>query len=369
MNILTLFRFLIGMPQSVTHLKIPHLNFEFANVFHEVHLPNVIHLDLDSKLRRKRNFDDNEIKALAKCFINLKSICINNAPVDNYIYKVMMINLNNIEELSVLRAENIDDISLNYMGKYCMNLKKLSIGGSPKVYNTGFTYIGIQGLFQEKIKLESICIEYCTKIGDESIEIISNKCQNTLQKFCLIRNSYEKCCKISDKAISYLKQCTQLTHLTFNYVRKFAEEFPVHLSKLINIKYLNFTECPILEDLSILSESCPVLEEINLSGDSWVRKIAILGLSKHKNLRVLHLGHLEHGESQCDKDLGEYPPKGIFIESLFKKPEYFPNLRVFYLEQACGLTYWLDIRIKKIRPKLELKYTIYKNELDFNSAK
>jgi len=237
------------------------------------------------------------------------------------------------------------------------------------LYNTNYSYYGISMLNQSKFQLAYLRIEYCTKIGDESIEVLTKKYRDSLKEFHLIRNCYEKCSKISDKSINYLKKCSNLEQLTFIYVRKFSEEFHIHLSSMKNLKYLNLTDCPILEDLSILNEGCPRLEEVNMSGDSWIRKITVLGLSKHKNIKIFHLGHLEHSDNQCDKGLGEFPPKGVFIETLFKKPEAFVSLKKLYLEQVCGLTYWLDIRLKKIRPTMEIRYTLFKSELDFGTTK
>ena len=44
------------------------------------------------------------------------------------------------------------------------------------------------------------------------------------------------------------------------------------------------------------------------------------------------MGHYDHGDSLCDENLEEYPPKGMFIEGLFKKKEAFPKLHLIYLE-------------------------------------
>lgn len=97
--------------------------------------------------------------------------------------------------------------------------------------------------------------------------------------------------------------------------------------------------------------------EVNLSGNSWVKSVVLIGLSKHPNIRIVHLGHFEHSENSCDQNLQENPPKGMFIEATFKKNESFPKLHTLYLEQECSLTYWLDVRIKKLKPKLTIKYT------------
>lgn len=47
------------------------------------------------------------------------------------------------------------------------------------------------------------------------------------------------------------------------------------------LKYLCLKDCPIQEDLSDMATGCPLLEEVDLSGDSWVKRNAFLGLSKH----------------------------------------------------------------------------------------
>lgn len=75
-----------------------------------------------------------------------------------------------------------------------------------------------------------------------------------------------------------------------------------------------------------------MLEEVDMSGDSWVKCETIMGLSKHKRLKIFKMGHLEHAEGHCDGGLGEFPPKGMFIESLFKDPSLFSNLQILYLE-------------------------------------
>ena len=124
------------------------------------------------------------------------------------------------------------------------------------------------------------------------------------------------------------------------------------------MKYLNLKECPIQFDLAILNISCPNLVEVDISGDSWVRAISLAGLAKHEKMKTLHLGHLEHGDTECDKDLEEYPPNGIFIIDLFKNPNNFRLLGRLYLEQKCGLTYWLDLKLKEMRKNLDIRYTM-----------
>jgi hypothetical protein len=49
-------------------------------------------------------------------------------------------------------------------------------------------------------------------------------------------------------------------------------------------------------------------------------------------LKILHLGHYDHGDTSCDENLEEYPPKGMFIEGLFNNKDTFPRLHLLFLE-------------------------------------
>jgi F-box/leucine-rich repeat protein 2/20 len=84
--------------------------------------------------------------------------------------------------------------------------------------------------------------------------------------------------------------------------------------------------------LEPLNYGCPYLDELNLSGDSWVKKVCLLGVAKHRNIQIFHLGHFEHSDFKCQKVACEFPPKGFYIAGLFEKIDNFVNLRVLYLE-------------------------------------
>ena len=69
------------------------------------------------------------------------------------------------------------------------------------------------------------------------------------------------------------------------------------------------------------------------------------------------LGHVEHGDNNCqDLDLND-PPEGLFILKLFEDPDNFQSLRVIYFEQNCSLTSWLFQKLQEIRPLLKIKFT------------
>ena len=263
-----------------------------------------------------------------------------------------------IETLTLLRCPYLTNGIFAYLVKYCTNLKRLEIGGEAKKYNNNFSIEGFQTLTNIKSSLKIIRIEYCSRVGNKTIELLAKKFSTNLKEFEIIRNYYEKCSKISDEGLESLHYCPNLEKLSINYSRKFRENAHIHIANSLHkLVLLNLRECPLQEDLSILRNECPLLEEVNFSGNSWVKSNALMGLSKHLNIRVLHLGHFEHSENNCDDNLQEYPPKGMFIEAVFKKADSFVRLHTLYLEQECSLSYWLDVRIKKIRAKLTIKYT------------
>ena len=257
-----------------------------------------------------------------------------------------------------MRCPNLTDDIFPFIVKYCNNLKRLEIGGEDRNYNNKFSMAGFTTLANTRSNLEIIRIEYCARVGNKTIEILAKRFEKHLIQLDIIRNCFEKCSKISDEGLESMKYVPNLEQLSLNYSRKFRENAHVHLGHYLhNLKVLNLRECPLQEDLSILKIGCPLLEEVNLSGNSWVKSTCLMGLSKHDNIRILHLGHFEHSETSCDDNLQEYPPKGMFIEAVFKKKESFPKLHTLYLEQECSLSYWLDVRIKKIRSLLTIKYT------------
>lgn len=115
-----------------------------------------------------------------------------------------------------------------------------------------------------------------------------------------MRNYYEKTAKISDKGLVGFKSSPYLERLELVYTRKFDESVAMNLAQYFpNLVYLNLSGCPIQCSLEPLAKGCPKLLEFNLSGDSWVKKVALTGIAKHKGLSVFHLGHFEHSDYKC----------------------------------------------------------------------
>ena len=68
-----------------------------------------------------------------------------------------------------------------------------------------------------------------------------------------------------------------------------------------------------------------------MGGDSWVKEEALVGLCKHQDLKIFHLGHFEHADVECIEI--DEPEKGKFIGKLLASPTNLPNLQKLYLEK------------------------------------
>ena len=71
------------VPDCLQNLKITNINIDFATVLTEVRLFNLATLDLSNTVKRKKNLNSNEIKAIAKSFPNLKSLILDAVPFDD----------------------------------------------------------------------------------------------------------------------------------------------------------------------------------------------------------------------------------------------------------------------------------------------
>jgi len=89
---------------------------------------------------------------------------------------------------------------------------------------------------------------------------------------------------------------------------------------LKNLEYLRFHSCPVQESLSPLVKGCPNLIELDISGDSWIKASLLQGISTHKTLQFLHLGHIEHSDMYCDKiNLTDYLDKVMDVSIILER--------------------------------------------------
>ena len=146
--------------------------------------------------------------------------------------------------------------SLHSIAKFSHHLTHLTIGGEITQYNLNFTKEGFESLTHSVMPLQEFNVLYVAKVGDDVVKLIATKFCKTLQStpyniftfpgIEITRNCFERCSKISDKGLSYLKQCEKLTHLSLTYSRKFRETVNLQLSNLHQLQYLCLKHCPVL---------------------------------------------------------------------------------------------------------------------------
>ncbi|CAI2370613.1 unnamed protein product [Moneuplotes crassus] len=274
-------------------------------------------------------------------------------------------------ELKIVNSPNITNGIFGVIAKHCPLLTWLEFGGKPEEYNCNISLDGIRVLEGCVLgcvfccrrspscchgapiePIETLKIHYCVKIGEKSIELINERFCDSLKSFSIYRNYLEFSAKITDKCLKAFEKSTKLETLEVVYCRNFDWDCVSNIATCCkNLKVLNLQDCPIQESFEPLAEGCPYLEELNMSGDSWVKEEALVGLCKHKNLKIYHLGHFEHGDVDC-LDIDE-PEKGKFIGTLLSCEDNLPNLQVLHLEKCC-LSMYIEDRIKNKRPDVEI---------------
>lgn len=70
------------LPNSLQILQVNNINMEFSKVFTRQFL-NLETLILNNVTKRKKNFDETELKAIVNMAYNIKSLVLNNTPIDD----------------------------------------------------------------------------------------------------------------------------------------------------------------------------------------------------------------------------------------------------------------------------------------------
>jgi hypothetical protein len=300
----------------------------------------------------------------------------------NPMSKIPLNKLKVIIELKIVDSPTITNRIFEVIVTNLFFLKHLEFGGKPREFNHHITLSGVRILwgkeegkddfsnegendFHEDMGLKSnlttLKIHYCSKIGKQAIEAIWNRFGPTLATFSVIRNFYEFSAKIPDEALKSIEKWEVLQNLEIVYSRNFDYDCIKYISSYgRHLRLLNLSDWPIQESLEPLCTGCPFLEELNMSGDSWVKEDALVGLCKykvhdesdkqypykfgHQKLQILHLGHYEH----ADIEWMEYdePEKGKFLGKLLGTPWNLPSLKFLYLNKWCLSPYIQDILLK-----------------------
>lgn len=350
---------------GLVELEIRNTKIDFDSILKTQNFSDKLEtLVINDKKGRKKDFDFKEIDSFAKKLANAKEFRFIEMPISVKSISTLCDSCPYILSLTLLHCPNLTNELFKVIGRKCNRLQSLTLGGGPTNYNTTFTLDGFAQLASgsgPRLNLTKISLNYCVHVGDQTIALMSELFRHSLTEFHVVRNCYEtKVSKITDEAFKSLSHCPNLTKVSIVYSRKLGDKFPKYICDgLQKLKYLNLRDCTTQEDLSQLAISLPFLEEVNLSGDSWVDPVTLHSLAKHPNIKTLHIGHFNHADTQCDTNIADFPPNGLFIQSLFKNPKNFENVRYLFLEQFCSLTYWVDVKLLKLRPNLIIRYTPY----------
>lgn len=78
------FSFLMMVPKSLQRMKVVNVTIDFSTVLANVELPQLTTLDLSNHVaNRKKPFNSNEIKAIAKAFPKLDDLNLDGIPIDD----------------------------------------------------------------------------------------------------------------------------------------------------------------------------------------------------------------------------------------------------------------------------------------------
>lgn len=292
---------------------------------------------------------------------------------ENPMAKIPLHRFPGLVDLRIVNSPTITNRVFEVIAENCPLLTHLEFGGKPDEYNSFISLDGIRILwgspdedkgeysdeddvFHESMGLQSslqtIKIYYWVKVGEQAIELISNRFGDSLKSLWIYRNFNEFSAKITDEALISLEKWSKLEQLEIVYSRNFDWDWVNYLAIYCkNLKILNLKDCPIQESFEPLAQGCPFLEELNMSGDSWVKEEALVGLCKHQNLKIYYLGHFEHGDIDW-LEIDE-PEKGKFIGKLLSSPSNLPNLEKLFLEKW-WLSMYIQDSIMKNREEVEV---------------
>lgn len=119
-----------------------------------------------------------------------------------------------------------------------------------------------------KMTLRELCIEGCSKLSDQTVQVFSNP--------NLTRLSMSKCIGMSDYALKALAKATSLTELDISVCTKMTAEGIYCLHKLYQLKMLNLDGCrqvnyEVLKELKHLP-----LKRMNFEDIDWGPRLSIL---------------------------------------------------------------------------------------------
>ena len=85
-----------------------------------------------------------------------------------------------------------------------------------------FSLEGVEKLCLAHAQVQTLRFEYCTRIGDEAIQLIAETNKSHLRALAVVRDFWEASATISNKSLTSLAQnCPNLTQLHIHHSREF----------------------------------------------------------------------------------------------------------------------------------------------------
>jgi len=90
---------------------------------------------LQNRNKRKKNLDENELKAIINCFPNIISLTMNKAPINDALLGSFLPSFSNLITLHIPNTPRLSNSTLSVIAKCCVALEDLHLGGAPTDYN------------------------------------------------------------------------------------------------------------------------------------------------------------------------------------------------------------------------------------------
>ncbi|GMJ15664.1 EIN3-binding F box protein 1 [Hibiscus trionum] len=240
------------------------------------------------------------LQAIAKLCPKLRSVSIKDCPlVGDHGVSSLLSSASDVLSKVKLQGLNITDFSLAVIGHYGKSVTNLMLSGLNNVSEKGFWVMGNSLGLQ---KLVSLVITSCRGVTDVSLEAMGKGCIN-LKQMCL-----RKCCFVSDNGLLafaksvgsleclQLEECNRITQSGIFGVLSNGGLKSLTLVKCIGIKDISLeaplpSPCNSLKSLSVrncpgfgtrslamVSKVCPQLQHLDLSGLYGITNAGLLPL-------------------------------------------------------------------------------------------
>lgn len=140
------------LPDSLGMLHVCNINMEFSKVFTR-RFEHLTRLELSNVTKRKKHFDETELKALVLMASSVSELVFDNTPIDDQSLNVILHQFKNVTKLKLLNASQLGNASLHSIARYCPKLYHLTLGGSSTEYNLKFTKEGFTFLANSNMPL------------------------------------------------------------------------------------------------------------------------------------------------------------------------------------------------------------------------